>query len=139
VTLQPYGADRAANLWLDESDGRWYPPEAHPDYHPPEPWIGVTSRQTSPSPAGQRLVRWLRPRRHGSALETSPDPGTTAVVDIGRECSRSPNSSETFDGPNLTVKAPGPRKSGSRWRLTLEPLSKVRSSRLASRRSSASR
>jgi len=87
VTLQPYGADRATNLWLDEYDGRWYPPEAHPDYHPPEPWIGVSSRQTGPSPAGHRLQRRLRP---------------------------------------------------SRWRLTLEQLSKVRFNRLASRRSSAS-
>jgi hypothetical protein len=68
VTLQPYGADRAANLWLDESDGLWYPPEAHPDYHPPEPWIGVTSPQTCSSRLGQGLGRRLWPWRQRSAL-----------------------------------------------------------------------
>jgi hypothetical protein len=54
--------------WWLASDGRWYPPEAHPNYVPPPPpnpqqWAGVSAPQAPPPQPGQ----WApEPQRPGS-------------------------------------------------------------------------
>src|SRR5579859_4315043 len=68
------------NMWWDASAGRWYPPDAHPDYQAPEPWIGHPASQTPepwigpPARQGLRPVTsWLRRKRDRLRQPSHPD------------------------------------------------------------------